>query len=208
MIAINAGIALNEPTCVRGMAICKPRAVPSVKRPRCWPCRAARCKRGARTKSVSMRVPGGEFFQSVPGLACLHRLVLAFHVVFVALGAGGIRLVCLFLRMTGLNRFVGASFGMQQRINRQVEEAMVAYTREETPRLAQAMSPKAITVTQDETFPGGLCLVAMEPVSNDLILEQTAQARAQDTWQDLMDRALAALQCQGIQSTSDEAPGL
>ena len=36
-----------------------------------------------------------EFFESVPGLAFLHRLVLAFHVVFVEIGACGIRLVCL-----------------------------------------------------------------------------------------------------------------
>ncbi len=36
-----------------------------------------------------------EFFERVPGLAFLHRLVLAFHVVCVDIGAWGIRLVCL-----------------------------------------------------------------------------------------------------------------
>ena len=149
-----------------------------------------------------------EFFESVPGLAFLQRLVLAFHVVCVEIGAGGIRLVCLLLERTGLNRFVGASFGTQQRINRGVEEAMGAYTREETPRLAQGMTPKDITVTQDETFTGGLCLVAIEPVSNAILLEQTAGARDQETWSELMAGALAHLKCQVIQSTSDEAPGL
>lgn len=49
------------------------------------------------------------FFHSVPGLAFLHRLVLATHLVYTEVGACGIRLVCLFLRITGLNRFVGAS---------------------------------------------------------------------------------------------------
>jgi hypothetical protein len=39
-------------------------------------------------------------------------------------------------------------------------------------------------------------------------LEQAAYARAQDTWQALMEKALAGLNCQVIQSTSDEAPGL
>lgn len=82
------------------------------------------------------------FFASVPSLAFLHRLVLALHVVFVEIGAGGIRCVCLFLEMTGLNRFVGASFGTQQHINLRVEEAMVAYTREETPYLAQGLPPQ------------------------------------------------------------------
>jgi hypothetical protein len=149
-----------------------------------------------------------QFFESVPGLAFLHRLVLALHVVFVEIGACGIRLVCLFLEMTGLNRFVGASFGTQQQTNRAVEEAMVAYCGEETGRLAQAMTPKDITVTQDETFTGGLCLVAIDPVSNYILLERTAEARDQDTWHKCMEAAFAPLKCNVIQSTSDEAPGL
>jgi hypothetical protein len=84
-----------------------------------------------------------EFFESVPGLAFLHRLVLALHVVFIEIGACSIRLVCLVLEMTGLNQFVGASFGTQQQVNRRVEEAMVAYQREETNRLAHQMPSKA-----------------------------------------------------------------
>ena len=47
-----------------------------------------------------------DFFQSGPGLAFLHRLVIAFHLVCAEIGACGIRLVCLFLRLTGLDRFV------------------------------------------------------------------------------------------------------
>ena len=148
------------------------------------------------------------FFQSVPGLAFLHRLVMALHVVCVEIGACGIRLVCLVLELTSLNRFVGASYGTQQRVNRGVEEAIVAYRREESVRLAHAMPPKDITLTQDETFTGGLCLVGIEPVSNYIVLEQAAQARDQDTWQDLMEQALSGLNCRVMQSTSDEAPGL
>jgi Flp pilus assembly protein TadB len=48
------------------------------------------------------------FFRSVAGLAFLHRLVVALHLVYTEVGACGIRLVCLFLRITGLDRFVGA----------------------------------------------------------------------------------------------------
>jgi hypothetical protein len=50
-----------------------------------------------------------EFFQSGPGLACVHRLVVGFHLVCVAVGACGIRVACLFLTLTGLDRFVAAS---------------------------------------------------------------------------------------------------
>ena len=149
-----------------------------------------------------------EFFQSGPGLAFVHRLVVGFHLVCVAVGACGIRLACLFLKLTGLDRFVAASYGAQHQVNCQVEEAMVAYRQTETARLAKDMPRKDITVTQDETFTGGLCLVGSEPVSNFILLEQLAQRRDQAAWNALMAPALAQRNCQVIQSTSDEAPGL
>src|SRR5262245_816787 len=149
-----------------------------------------------------------EFFQKGPGLAFLHRIVMAFHLVCVAVGACGIRLVCLFLNLTGLNRFVASSYGAQPQVNLQVEQAMVTYRHDETARLAQDMPRRDLTVTQDETFTGGLCLVTMDPESNFLILEQLAQTRDQVMWNDLMAPALAQLNCRVIQSTSDEAPGL
>jgi hypothetical protein len=138
----------------------------------------------------------------------LHRLVLAVHLVCVEVGACGIRLVCLLLKLTGLDRFVAASYGVQQQVNRQVEEALVTYRHEEHARLAKDRPTKAITLAKDETFTGGLCLVAIEPKSNFIVLEQAAPGRDQDTWNALMEQALAGLNCQGMQSTSDEAPGL
>jgi Family of unknown function (DUF6399) len=149
-----------------------------------------------------------DFFQSGPGMAFLHRLVVAFHMVCVEVGACGIRLVCLFLNLTGLNRFVAASYGAQQQINVQIEQAMVAYDQDETARLAQAMPKKDLTVTQDETFTGGLCLITIDPDSNFILVEQLAQARDQVSWNDAMAPALAKFNCRVIQSTSDEAPGL
>jgi hypothetical protein len=149
-----------------------------------------------------------DFFQSGPGLAFLHRLVVAFHLVCVEVGACGIRLVCLFLHLTGLDRFVAASYGAQQQVNVQIEQAIVDYDQSETPRLAKAMPPKDLTVTQDETFTGGLCLITMDPESNFIILEQLAQARDQVSWNEGMAPALARFKCRVIQSTSDEAPGL
>ena len=149
-----------------------------------------------------------EFFQSGPGLAFLHRLVIAFHMVCVEVGACGIRLVCLFLNLTGLNRFVAASYGAQQQVNVQVEQAMVTYGQDETAYLAQDMPQQDLTVTQDETFTGGLCLITMDPDSNFIILEQPAQTRDQTSWNEHMEPALAQFNCRVIQSTSDEAAGL
>ena len=149
-----------------------------------------------------------EFFQSGPGLAFLHRIVIGFHLVCVEVGACGIRLVCLFLHLTGLDRFVAASYGAQQQVNVHIEQAIVDYDQTETPRLAKAMPHKDLTVTQDETFTGGLCLITMDPESNFLLVEQLAQARDQTAWNACMAPALAQLNCRVIQSTSDEAPGL
>lgn len=148
------------------------------------------------------------FFHSAPGLAFLHRLVLGTHLVCTEVGACGIRLVCLLVKLTGLDRFVAVSYGAQQQVNRQVEEAIVAYRQAESTRLAQDMPTKDITLAKDATLTGGLSLVAMDPKSNDMVLEQAAHARDQDTWHALMDQALSGLNCQVIQSTSDEAPGL
>ncbi len=149
-----------------------------------------------------------QFFQRGPGLAFLHRLVMAFHLVACEVGACGIRLACLFLKLTGLDRFVAASYGAQQQVNRQVEEAIADYRQTETARLAKDMPHKDITLTQDETFTGGPCLVGSDPVSNFIILEQLAQARDQTTWNELMAPALAQLNCTVIQSTSDEGSGI
>jgi hypothetical protein len=133
---------------------------------------------------------------------------MAFHLVCVEVGACGMRLVCLFLNLTGLDRFVAASYGAQQQVNRRGEEAIVASRHDDTARLAKDMPRTAITVTQDATCTGGLCLVTMDPESNFIMLEQLAQARDQASGNARMAPALAQRNGQVMQSTSDAAPGL
>lgn len=70
------------------------------------------------------------------------------------------------------------------------------------------MPPQERTLTLDETCTGGLCLVGMDPESNSSVLEHTAPARDQDTWDALMAPALAGLNGKVMQATRDEAPGL
>jgi hypothetical protein len=133
---------------------------------------------------------------------------MAVPLVCVEVGACGMRLVCLFLNLTGLDRFVAASYGAQPPVNRRVEAALVAYRHDATARLAQDRPRTAITVTQDETCTGGLGLGTMDPESHCMILEQLAQARDQASWNTRMAPALAPRNGQGMQSTSAEAPGL
>ncbi|HSX80113.1 MAG TPA: hypothetical protein VLQ80_16270 [Candidatus Saccharimonadia bacterium] len=112
------------------------------------------------------------------------------------------------INLTGLDRFVAASYGAQQQVNLHVEHAMVAYGQDETAHLVQDMPQKDRTVTQDDTCTGGLCLITMDPESHFILVEQLVQARDQVRWNALMAPALAQLTCRVIQSTSDEAPGL
>jgi ABC-type transporter Mla MlaB component len=70
------------------------------------------------------------------------------------------------------------------------------------------MTPKRITVCEDETFHPEICLVAIEPVSNFILLEEYAEGRDAETWTAALNQALLGLPVRVIQSTSDEGKGL
>jgi lambda repressor-like predicted transcriptional regulator len=148
------------------------------------------------------------FFESEDGLAWLHRLVAALHTVFTQVGPCGVRLVSLFLRLTRLDRFVASSLGAQHAVSRQVEQATREFGHQERSRLAARMPAKPITVAQDETFHPQVCLVAIEPVSDFILLEQYSERRDAATWTEAMAEAVADLPVQIVQATSDEAKGL
>lgn len=148
------------------------------------------------------------FFESPAGVAFLHRLVLASHFVMTLVGPCGIRLVCLFLELTGLDRFVASSYGPQQKVSVAMEKAVVAFDQKEKKRLAEGMKPRQITVCEDETFHPEICLVAIEPVSNFILLEQYADNRKAGTWTRAMEEATEGLPIEIVQSTSDEGRGL
>ena len=133
------------------------------------------------------------FFESPAGAAFLHRLVVVAHLVFTWGGPGGIRLVCLFLELTGLHVFVAASYGPQHEVSVAIEKAVGEFAQAEQPRLAQGMTPKSITVCQDETCHPETCLVAIEPVSNYILLEKYADNRKAETWTQSMAEAMQGL---------------
>lgn len=148
------------------------------------------------------------FFESPMGVAFLHRLVLAAHFVMTLLGPCGIRLVCMFLELSGLDRFVAASYSSHQEVSAAMEEAVVEFGKEEKRRLAAAMEPKKVTVCQDETFHPETCLVAIEPASNFILLEKYAANRKAKEWTAAMKEAIESLPVEVVQSTSDEGRGI
>jgi len=148
------------------------------------------------------------FFESSVGVAFLHRLILAAHLVMTLVGPCGIRLVCLFLELTGLDHFVAASYGPQQQVSTALEQAVVEFGQTERQRLATGMPPKEITVCEDETFHPETCLVAIEPVSDFILVEKYAESRSATEWTRTLQQATAGLAVKVIQSTSDEGTGI
>jgi hypothetical protein len=148
------------------------------------------------------------FFESPAGVQFLHRLVLAAHFVMTQVGPCGIRLVGLFLELSQLSRFVGASYGPHQKVSMAMEQAIVRFGQEEDRRLSEGMEPKQVTICQDETFHPQPCLVAIEPVSNFILLEQYASNRTAKEWTAAMKQAVAGKPIQVIQSASDQARGI
>jgi hypothetical protein len=148
------------------------------------------------------------FLESPQGLAILHRIVAAAHISFGEVGPCGVRQVSLFLHLSGLNRVVASSVGSQQAVARRVEELIVEYGLSERERLAQQMPFKSISACQDETFHPQICLVAIEPVSNFLLLERYSEHRDEASWTEAMKQATEGLNVKIVQAVSDEAKGL
>jgi hypothetical protein len=148
------------------------------------------------------------FVRTPDGMSWLHRMVWAAHFSITLRAAGGTRLVSEFLELSGLSAFVGVSDGAQHALNAALETAVVAVAEAQRTALAEGMAPRQVTVCEDETFHPGICLVAIEPVSNFILLEQYAADRTAATWTAALDGACTGLAVEVIQSTADEAKAL
>jgi len=162
-----------------------------------------------RRESLTASPKAVAFFESPEGVAFLHGFVVAAHLVMTWMGPCGIRLVGLLTDLTGLGPFIASSYGSQQRISAEMQEALAEYGAEERARLAAGMERRKITVCEDETFLSeDICLVAMEPVSNFILLEEYAEKRDAATWGTALGAATHGLDIEVVQSTSDEAAAL
>ena len=70
------------------------------------------------------------------------------------------------------------------------------------------MPHREITLCEDETFHPQICLVAIEPVSNFLVLEEYAAKRDAPTWNTAIAEALQPFSVTVIQCVSDQAKAL
>jgi hypothetical protein len=149
------------------------------------------------------------FVRSPSGLAWLRRLVLALFVVFVFRGACGLRLLRWFLQLTFLDRFVASSVGTLQHLSQTIQDDLGRFADEERPLLAEGMTHRHIALIADENFHGPhICLVAAEPVSNFLVVEQYADQRDATTWRQAIEEATTGLAVTVLLLSSDQAKGI
>lgn len=149
------------------------------------------------------------FFNSPAGLDFLHQLCLAAEFSFSQLGGAGIRVIQTFYELSQLDRFVACSEGSLQGRIKNLEDRMIEYGQQQEAELAQHLPEgKKVTLSLDETFPSDLYLVAMEPVSNFIVLEEAHEKRDCATWNQAMQQRLSDLSLEVIQVTSDQASAL
>jgi hypothetical protein len=152
--------------------------------------------------------PVAEFLETPEGLDFLHQLLVAAHVVFVQASDCGLRNLCWFLKLLGLDAFLASSYGAQQAVAEELESLLIRFGEEEDRRLAASMPSREITLCEDETFHPQICLVAIEPVSNFILVEEYQPHRDAQTWQQCTRAKLAALPVTVCQVTSDAAKAI
>ena len=163
---------------------------------------------GKRCKEINLDPAVVEFFESGVGQEFLHRMIVALLFDLDLKGNAGLRNLNSFLCHTHLNYFMASSKSSLQRSAVEMEAHTISFGEAEQERMAAKMPFKEISIAQDETFPNGVCLVAIELASNFILLERMADDRKTETWNHHMKRALEDLPVKVIQAVGDEARSL
>ncbi len=149
-----------------------------------------------------------EFFESPVGIAFLHRQVTAAHVSFTKDGTASIHNVSDFLDQSGLSPFIASSYSSQRRVSEQLDDNIIQFGKKEDKRLGRQMPKKTITLCEDETFHPEICLVAIEPASNYILVERYAANRKTETWDEAVCQALENFPVKVVQVAGDEGRSL
>jgi hypothetical protein len=161
-----------------------------------------------RAKRIDLPEATVRFFESHAGQEFIHRFYTALILDLHERGNCSLRSISSFLQKTGLDRFIPASKSNLAKSSAAMEDVVIGFSLRERERMAAEMPEKRISVAQDETFPSGICLVAVEPVSNFILLERMADNRKTETWDAGMKQALGDLPVTVIQGVGDESRSL
>src|SRR5581483_218057 len=148
------------------------------------------------------------FFESPDGVQFLHVLRLAALFVMNQCGGLGVAMVRAFFTLARLDGLLACSDTTLLRTRRAMIEATGTWGDAQDAILARTMAPKDILVGADENFHDAMMLVAMEPVSGFVLVEQGADRRDGETWTKTLRGALAKWPVRLVALVGDEAKGL
>jgi Family of unknown function (DUF6399) len=144
-----------------------------------------------------------DFISTPTGAKFLQRLVTT-AIYVIEYGPSGIRGTQEFLRLSKLSWFVATSNGALHDYSKRIEKHIVAFGANEEKRLAEKMRARKITAGLDEMFRGRHpCLVAIEVVSNFILLEKFTEDRKAETWKQEINTRLEGLPIEIGQVVSD-----
>jgi hypothetical protein len=119
-------------------------------------------------------------------------------------GASGICGVQESLRHSGLDKYVATSVGALQNFWLRCEDCILGFGKQWELKLAEKMKAGKITVILDEMFRKRQpCLVAIEAVSNYILLEKFTENRTAETWKKELESAIEHFPITIGQITSD-----
>jgi len=144
-----------------------------------------------------------EFFVTYAGKDFLQRNVIAVMKLMKS-GPSGIQGMQDYLRNSGLDQFIASSKGALQDFWERCEDCILSFGEKEEKKLSSQMKHRKITVGMDEMFKKRRpCLVAIEVVSNYILLEKFTEDRKADTWKKELESRLIALNVTINQVVSD-----
>jgi len=138
----------------------------------------------------AQQVPEAELWEQERGAQWLRVLVLAVVFVFGLKGGMGVERMSEFFHRVRLERYLAVSPSALTSLRTQMETVILAYSAEQEQRLGQAGRRLEIIAGADETFFDDVVLVMMDLVSGYLVLEEVADNRSYDTWQERVQAAV------------------
>lgn len=148
------------------------------------------------------------FFRSSVGIECLHKIVSAAHFVIQYRNCG-VRGLQEFIQLSGLGKWVAHSTGTVHAFAARCENAILDFGKEQQKNLTKQMPRRKIALGEDETFHVGRpCLVAIELLSNYILVEEYAEQRRAEDWNLAVNTSLQGLNVEILSSTTDGGTAL
>lgn len=159
-----------------------------------------------RTQKIAKEAAEDEiatFFATPTGSALLCRIIVAI-MYNNKCGASGICGVQENLRHSGLDKYIATSAGALQNFWLRCEDCILDFRTQWELKLAEKMKVRKITIILDEMFRKRQpCLVAIEAVSNYILLEKFTEDRTAKTWKKELESAIEHFPITIGQVTSD-----